>query len=421
MTKTTHLVLIGAGNRGAGIFGAYALEMPHLAKFVAVVEPDDNKREAFALRHKIPATHCFSSASELFQNPPSGIDGVVIATREDQRIEPLFRCMEHNWNILVEKPLCTNLRDLFRIHDAALSYGPILIVCHQLRLTPVYRTIKRLIDSGDYGEIVCIQHSENLDWTHMAHSFVRGYFNNDQLSPILLAKSCHDLDLLVHLVNRPAEKVASFGSLNYFRPENAPQNAPDFCLDGCAHRHACPYDVSKVYFSPRTDPAYLRQMGVIESSEQLRELLRTNRFGRCVFRCDNNVVDNQVVQISFAGGIQASFTMCGHNGRERRMTKISLTNGEIEFDGRGSDIRATRFVPYEDSITTAHSVGTHGGGDRAIMENFVDAILTNDQNRLLTPIRRSFEGHFLVFAAEYARKQRQVIDLADFESQLRVR
>ena len=419
MSKVVNLALIGAGNRGSGIFGQYALEMPHCARFTAVVEPDAVKRKAFSTTHGIAAGSCFESLSAFFENPPKGIEGVVIATLEDQRFDPVLQSMKQGWHILVEKPLCTNPEDLILIHDATKDYENILIVCHQMRLTPVYRTIKDLICSGAYGDIVCIQHSENLSWHHMAHSFVRGFWNSDKLAPMLLAKSCHDLDLLVHLTGRKPEKVASFGSLNYFRQENCPPGAPAFCLEGCLHSNSCPYDVMKIYFDEGTDPACIRQMGVVESKDQLRELLRTNQFGRCVFQAGNNVVDNQVVQIQFAGGIHASFTMCGHNGFERRMTKISLTNGEIEFTGLDDQIRATRFEPHLHETIKVYAKGTHGGGDRAIMDNFTGAILSGDQSGLFTPIQDSLDGHLLVFAAEEARHKGTVVDVRAYEEGIR--
>ena len=419
MSQAVKLALIGAGNRGSGVFGGYALEMPHRARFTAVVEPDAAKRNAFATAHRIEADRCFASAEEFFANPPSQIDGVVIATLEDHRFDLVSRSMDQGWHILVEKPLCTNPEDLIRIYDATKDYPNILIVCHQMRLTPVYRTVKSLIDSGAYGEMVCIQHSENLSWHHMAHSFVRGFFQNDRLTPMLLAKSCHDLDLLVHLTGQKASRVSSFGSLNYFRKENAPQGAPEYCLDGCPHAESCPYDVQKIYFEGDTDPAYIRQMGVVQDKDHLRELLRKNQFGKCVFRSDNNVVDNQVVQIQFERGIHASFTMCGHNAFERRMTKISMTNGEIEFTGLDTRIRATRFEPRIEEVIDVHAKGTHGGGDRAIMDNFTSAILTGDQSILVTPIRDSLEGHLLVFAAEEARAQGTVVDVREYEQDIR--
>jgi predicted dehydrogenase len=419
MDKQVKLALIGAGNRGQGIFGQYALDMPHRVKFTAVVEPDQSKREYFAANHGISPRRCFENSNDFFDANVSGIDGVVIATLEDERLEPVYKAMEKGLHILVEKPLCTNKEDLIRLYDATKDYEKIIIVCHQMRLTPIYKTIKQLIDSGEYGDIVCIQHSENLSYHHMAHSFVRGFFNNDSLTPMLLAKSCHDMDILTYLTGRDAVKVSSFGGLKYFKKENAPEGAAKYCLDGCPHYQDCPYHVLKIYFEDDTDPAYIRQMGVVKSKDQLRKLLSKNRFGKCVFHTDNNVVDNQTVQIEFEDDIHVSFTMCGHNGTERRMTKISMTNGEIVYDGLSKTIKTHRFEPLQDDLIEVKAKGSHGGGDRAIMDNYIDAIVSDDRSILLTPIKDSLEGHLLVFAAEEARAQDKVIKLREFENSIR--
>ena len=419
MNRQLKLALVGAGNRGTGIFGQYALNMPHRTKFVAVLEPDAAKRKKFAALHGIPESQCFADSETFFSRAAAEIEGVVIATLEDQRLEPVFRSMRRNWHILVEKPLCTNVTDLIRLYDATVNYPGIIIVCHQMRLAPIYRTIKSLLDSGRFGQPICVQHSENLAYFHMAHSFVRGFFNSSRLTPMLLAKSCHDMDLLTYLLGRRPLQVASFGALNYFRKENCPSGAPKFCLDGCPHYRTCPYHVMKLYFNEDTDPAFIRQMGVVESKEQLYDLLRHNQFGRCVFQCDNDVVDNQTVQIRFEDNISVSFTMCGHNGAERRMTKISMTNGEIEIDGLSGTIRTWSFEPLLRETIALPATGTHGGGDRAIMDNFMDAIETGDRSILYTPISKSFDGHLLVFAAEEARRTGQVVDLAQFEQTIR--
>jgi predicted dehydrogenase len=255
----------------------------------------------------------------------------------------------------------------------------------------------------------------------MAHSFVRGVFNNDSLTPMLLAKSCHDMDLLTHLIGKPAEKVASFGSLKYFTKENCPEGAPKYCLDGCPYYKECPYHVLKIYFDEDTDPAYIRQMGVglDTDKDRRREEISKNRYGKCVFQTDNNVVDNQTVQIQFEDNISVSFTMCGHNGVERRMTKISMTNGEIFYDGTGNTIKTWKFEPLLEDTIKVTAKGSHSGGDRAIMDNFVDAIVSNDKSILLTPIKDSLEGHLLVFAAEESRSTDRVINLREFEESKR--
>lgn len=421
MQKPVKLALIGAGNRGRGIFGQYALDMPHRAKYVAVAEPDEAKRNYFAELHKIPQAQRFADVHQLFAANIPEIEGVVIATQDKYRIEPIFGAMEKKWHILTEKPLCVNVEELIKIYDHTLNYEKFLIVGHQLRYTPIYSTIKTLVDSGKYGTITELQHSENVCYHHTAHSFTRGMGSNSlKLSSMLLQKSCHDMDLTTYISGKKIKRVASFGSLNYFKQENCPPNAPKFCLDGCPHSETCPYDVIKLYFNEDTDPAYLRQMGVVKDKNHLMELLKTNQFGRCVFQCDNDVVDNQVVAVEFEDGTTSSFTMCSHNGTERRTMKISLTNGEIDYNGADPNhIVVWSHNPLQKEIIEVAVNGTHGGGDRAIMNSFVNAIASNDRSKLLTPIEKSFEGHLLVFAAEEARRTGKVVSMREFEASAR--
>ena len=415
------IVLVGAGNRGRGIFGQYALNNPHRAKFVGVVEPDADRRAEFAKAHAIPAAMQFTSVSDLFAKHPEKVaDALIIATIENVRAEPIRLGMAAGYAVLCEKPLGLSASETVAVTDAAKEHGGLFMVCHQMRYTPLYRTLKRLVASGDYGRVVNIEHTENLDFEHMAHSYVRGFFNNDALTPMILAKSCHDMDLLLYLTEKNPVRLASFGSLFHFKPENAPEGAPDFCLDGCPAANSCPYDVRRAYFRPDTDAAYLRQMGVIRDRDHLLELLKTSRFGRCVYRCDNNVVDHQVCVIEFDGGVTASFTMAGHNGIERRRTRIQLTDAEIELDSSRKTIEIRRFSTGDHEILTPPSGGgTHGGGDRLIMENFVDAIMTGRAEFNLTSVAESLDSHLMAFAAEASRINGQSVVLADFERNVR--
>ncbi|MEI6168999.1 MAG: Gfo/Idh/MocA family oxidoreductase [bacterium] len=421
MSKPVRMALIGAGNRGRGIFGAYAKQMPHRAVFVAVAEPDEARRKAFSQEHGIPESARFQNAGDLFAAQGLDLEAVIVATVEDQRLEPVVQAINKGYHVLVEKPLGRSAAEVVAITDAAKKSDRVFAVCHQMRYMTPYATMKELIDSDRYGEVIAMQLSENLSYHHHAHSFVRGFFNSSRLTPMILAKCCHDMDVMCYLAGRRPVRVSSFGSLTWFKPENAPQGAPEYCLQGCPAAARCPYNVLKLYFNDDTDQAYIRQMGVVKSKDELMELLKTNRFGRCVYRCGNDVVDHQAVNVEFEGGLTVSFNMVGHNAVERRITKISLTNGEIGYDTSGDTVMAYQFEPLrEERIKPAGTVGTHGGGDRLIMEGFVDAIRSNGSAPMLTSVEMSLDSHLLAFAAEQSRLAKgAVIELRDFEANVR--
>lgn len=419
--KTASLVLIGAGNRGRGIFGQYALDHSNRARFVAVVEPDPARRNHFAEAHAIPEADRYENSRAFFAaNPRRIADGLVLATREDVREETVHAAVAQGYNILCEKPVALTAPAAIRLLDHAGHGSGFFMVCHQMRHTPLYGTLKHLIESGKFGRLVNVVHSENVSYEHMAHSFVRGFFNNDSLTPLILAKACHDMDLLVHLTGCRPTKVASFGQLTHFRLENAPAGAPIRCTDGCPASDTCPYDVRKVYFRPNTDPAYLRQMGVLENHSQLYEALKTNRFGRCVFHCDNNVIDHQVCSMVFEEGITASFVLTGHNAIDRRRTMVQLTDGELELDTFRGTITTSQFSTgaYE-TLEPTDRGGTHSGGDWTIMDRFIEALDTGNTDQLLTTAEESLDSHLLAFAAEESRRSGQVVALAEFENRMR--
>ena len=421
MSKPVRMALIGAGNRGRGIFGAYAKQMPHRAVFVAVAEPDEARRNAFSQEHGIPESARFQSAGELFAAKGLDLEAVIIATVEDQRLEPVVQAISKGYHVLVEKPLGCTAAQVVAMTDAARTSDRVFAVCHQMRYVTAYATMKELINSGRYGELIAMQLSENLSYHHQAHSFVRGFFNSSRLTPMILAKCCHDMDIMCYLTGRRPVRVSSFGSLTWFKPENAPQGAPNFCLEGCPAEARCPYNVLKLYFNDDTDQAYIRQMGVVKSKAELMDLLKTNRFGRCVYRCGNDVVDHQSVNVEFEGGLTVSFNMAGHNAVERRITKISLTNGEIGFDTSGDTITAFTFEPLrEERIKPSGMLGSHGGGDRLIMDGFVAAIQSKGAAPMLTSVDMSLDSHLLAFAAEQSRvEQGKVIDIRAFEESVR--
>jgi prepilin-type N-terminal cleavage/methylation domain-containing protein len=413
MHNPVRLALIGAGNRGQGIFGQYALDRPDRARFTHVVEPEPTRLARFARNHAIAPSHCFSSTEAFFASDLSDIDGVIIATLDDHRLQPLAGAMAANLPILIEKPLCTTPEQLLQIQNLTKNYAKPIAVCHQLRLTPAAMAIKRIIDSGALGQITAIAHEENVSYAHAAHSFVRGYLH-DRRGPILLAKCCHDFDLLTWYIGAPPALVSSFASLKHFTRANAPARAPAFCLDGCPHADSCPYEVTKTYLSPDTDQAWIRQMGVIDSHPQLLQVLKTNRFGRCVYHASELAIDSQTAIIQFQNGVNVSFMLSSHNATERRRTRISLTNGEINYDSSTPIVYAHSFLPNLSHQYPVQATGTHHGGDTAIMDNFIQAIASGNSSGLLTPIQTSFDGHFLVFAAEQSRKSGQTISFPDY-------
>jgi predicted dehydrogenase len=415
--KVVTAVIAGAGSRGMG-YASFAKEHPDRLKIVGVADPHAYNRQKMAEIYDLPADNIFTDWRELAARPKMA-DAVLICTQDAMHAEAAIAFAGLKYAILLEKPMAPNEPDCQRIAQAVKENDILFAVCHVLRYTHYTRTLKALVDSGKIGEVVSIQHLEPVGYWHQAHSFVRGNWRNEQQSsPMLLAKSCHDLDWIAYIMGAPCQSLSSFGSLKHFRTAEKPAEAAGAtrCLD-CTFEPKCPYSAKKIYLG-RLE---LGQLGwpldVITPEPTLDSVtaaLQTGPYGRCVYECDNNVVDNQVVSMQFAGGKTGVFTMTAFNQAAYRKTRIFGTLGELYGDG--VDIEHFDFLT--DQTTLIHTkvsdnttLGGHGGGDYGLMDAFVAAVSTNDRSRILSGVDESLDSHRMVFAAEQARLANCVINL----------
>ncbi|MFC4854078.1 Gfo/Idh/MocA family protein [Actinophytocola glycyrrhizae] len=396
--------IVGAGQRGAG-YAEWIGAQPG-AEVVAVAEPRAHQRERLAREHGV--TRVFSSWEELAAAPKLA-DAAVVATQDSEHVGPVVALARKGYHLLVEKPLAPTPEECTALVDAVTEAGVLFAVCHVLRYRPYTRLVKRLVDEGRLGEIVSVQHLEPVGHWHYAHSYVRGNWRRtDQASFMLLAKSGHDIDWLRHIVGRPVERVSSFGSLRHFTAEHAPPGAADRCLD-CAVEQTCPYSARRLYLGMVREGATGWPVSVLTdevSEASVTAALREGPYGRCVYRCDNDVVDHQVVAMEFAGGATATFTMTAFTPHVDRRTQIFGTRGFL--DGDGGQVRLHDFVTERTEVLTVPSDGQdaeagHGGGDAGLMAAFTTAVETGDASHILSGPAESLESHLAVFAAERAR------------------
>lgn len=406
------LLIIGAGNRGAGYATAAQLQ-PERVRIAGVAEPRASYRQAIAQTYNLPAQHVFADWREAASRPRFA-DAVVIATPDALHVEPAIAFARLGYAMLLEKPMAPNEADCRRIVDAVEQSGVIFAVGHVLRYTPYTRQIKALLAAGAIGDLVSLQHLEPVGYWHFAHSFVRGNWRNEALSsPVLLAKSCHDLDWIRHIMGAPCRAVSSFGSLRHFRAEERPAGAAERCLD-CQVEPDCPYSARKIYLGRVAQGQVGWPVDVLTpdvTAASVEAALRAGPYGRCVYACDNDVLDNQVVAMQFEGGRTASFTLAAFTEAGPRRTTLFGTRGELHCDGR--TIRVHDFLhdatqEIDVARLTADQPAGHGGGDYGLMDAFVSAVAANDPSLILSGPRESLESHLMVFAAERARREGRV-------------
>lgn len=402
--------IVGAGQRGTG-YATWIGRHGDRARVVAVAEPRAYQRESLAREHGVE--HVYSSWRELAAGPRLA-DVAIVTTQDSEHVEPAIALARKGYHILVEKPLAPTPADCTRLVDAVTEAGVLFAVCHVMRYRPYTKLVKQLVDDGRLGEIMSVQHLEPVGHWHYAHSYVRGNWRRSDLASfMLLAKSGHDIDWLRHIVGRPVERVSSFGSLRHFRQSSQPAGAADRCLD-CAVETTCPYSAPRLYLgmvrAGRTGwPVNVLTDDVTESG--VTTALREGPYGRCVYTCDNDVVDHQVVAMEFAGGVTATFTMTAFTPHVDRRTQIFGTRGFL--DGDGSRVRVHDFLSEitETLETPTDGLSTedgHAGGDAGLMAAFTTAVETGDPSHILSGPAESLESHLTVFAAERSRLSGQV-------------
>lgn len=408
--KQITAVVIGAGNRGC-TYAGYAKNHPEELKIVAIAEPRAERLHDLADCVNVPFCNRFSNWEDLLDKPKMA-DCAFICTLDDDHIGPAIKAMEMGYDLLLEKPMSNTEDECRIIVQTAKQLNRKLTVCHVLRYTPFYMTLKALIDQGEIGEVTTINQIENVGYWHQAHSFVRGNWRNSvETSPMLLQKSCHDMDIILWLMGKNCLRVQSFGSLRHFTAENAPAGAPMRCLDGCPHENSCPYYAPKLYMDMERIGWPIDVITTDFTLEGRRKALEEGPYGRCVYHCDNDVVDRQVVNLDFEDGAIATFTMTGLSADFSRQLKIFGTEGQITADMGTKEIVLHRFGEEKRNIPVDMGLEAsgHGGGDYGIMSDFLNILRNGGESR--TSAEVSLQSHLICFAAERSRKENIVITL----------
>lgn len=415
--KKMSAIVVGFGARGAR-YAEYSMKHPEELEILAVADPIPNRLESAKIRHNVPDDMLFADWRDLAALPKMA-DFAIVGTQDNMHYEPALALIDKGYDLLLEKPMAPTAWECKAIMEAAEKKGVRVVVCHVLRYTDFWGKLKDLLDEGAVGKVQSIIHMENVGNEHYSHSFVRGNWRNTaESSCMILAKSCHDMDLLQWLIGKQCKKVQSFGSLTYFTHENRPEGAPDRCTQGCPHADTCNYNAIKLYCEA-AETHWFRRVAAktvdFPTDEQVREAIETGPYGRCVFACDNDVVDHQVVNLEFEDGCTVSFTMCAFN-KGGRFMRIFGTKGEIEADMDECNIKVYSFdthaVTEYNTKKVGHDISAgHGGGDQGIVRDAVKYLSGEEQPKTISSVRTSYLSHLMAFAAEESRLTEKVVDL----------
>lgn len=422
--KQISVILIGAGLRGKR-YTNHMLEFKDKFKVIGVAEPIEGRRNSIKDKHGILDDMCFSDWKEILSKPKMA-DLAIISTMDHMHYEPAMKAIELGYDILLEKPVAPTAKECADIALAAKKRGVKVLVCHVLRYTPFFKKIKEIVMNGTIGDIMSIVHVEGVGNVHQSHSYVRGNWHSEaQTAPMLLAKCCHDLDILQWLLDEPCEKVQSFGKLTHFTPENAPEGAPERCIDGgCPIEDTCPYNCRKLYYESKDNtwfrPACTRGIAKdeIPTDEEVMTALKTTDFGLCVYHANNDVVDHQTVNLQFKSGANATLSMNAFN-KGGRYIRIFGTKGELFANMKDDKITVYTFEDrkqVEVSFIAAKEsiLGGHGGGDVGLVSELYDYLDGNYSGYCAADINISVKNHLIGFAAEKSRREDTVESIDKF-------
>lgn len=398
------IAVLGLGQRG----NAYLHILKVFCKDIEIVAVCDiNATKVDQIAKKFKVKNKYYSDKDFFAAGKIA-DAIIIATQDRNHFDHCTQAMDIGYkNILMEKPVSPIIEECIALNDIAEKTGVSIVVCHVLRYSKYYKKIKELITDGTIGDIMTINHTENVAYYHFAHSFVRGNWRNSQTTaPFLLAKCCHDFDLLYWFMDRPCLSVSSFGYLSHFTKENMPKGAADRCLD-CKVAN-CAYNAENLYIKdPFYKATFLRYQTRIltdksgSNKQEKYKALREGNYGRCVYKCDNNVVDHQIVNMNFEGGATASHTVTAFSKKFYRRTQVSGTKGEIIANDIDGKLHINIYGGKSKVIRTKFIKGLgHVDGDINLIKNWCKLIkgeLTDDKD--ITYLRHTIPSHKIVLSA----------------------
>lgn len=428
--KQLTAVVVGFGGRGA-TYCRYATTHPEELQIVAVADSNPARRQMAQNIHSIPEEHLYATWEDLAAQPRMA-DVAIIATQDDMHYAPAMALIESGYNLLLEKPMAPTPRECKEITEAAERKGVKVVVCHVLRFSPLWRTIKQVIEDGRLGRIISITAMENVGHHHQVSSYVRGPWRNTaESSSMIMAKCCHDMDILQWLIGKKCKQVQSFGSLSYFTHANKPEGSPAFCIDGCPNGENCHYNAVKYYLEDKENNEWFHKHLTVRYATPItdREALKLDKYGRCVFDCDNDVVDHQVVNLEYEDGTTVSFSMCAFN-RGGRHIRIFGTDGELVANSETGKVEVFTFgnMRFGDPKQKWETIEVgakgndifsgHGGGDTGIMIDTLAFLRGEKPSSSICEVRVSFENHITGFAAEESRLSNTIISIEEYEKSI---
>ena len=407
--KVFTVAIIGVGARGANAYGWQLNDATDKFNVVALCDILQERLDIFGKKFGVAEENRFLDEDEFFKERRA--DVLLIAPPDKCHIRHALKAFALGYDVMTEKPLTDDLDECHALLEAQKKSGSKALVCHVLRYAPAFVKAKEFLEEGAIGKLIQIEALERVGFWHQAHSYVRGNWRNLECSaPMILAKCCHDLDLLQYYAASKCKSISSVGDLTYFKAENAPEGSTDRCTT-CPHVETCAFSAKRIYIDEwhrREQPVDIWPFNVLTTApiteEKLWKAIQEGPYGRCVFRCDNDVVDHQLTQMTFENGVKASLSMTGFTACGGRRIVFHGTEGEMILDEATNSLDVLHYVngPTKLDISVLSDCGyAHGGGDVYIIKKLYEILCGNGS--IDTSLEASVESHLMGIYAEESR------------------
>ena len=414
------VVLIGCGDR-ACVYAHFGVHEFKQMEIVAAVDPDEARRIYVHNQFNVPLDRCYKDISEVLSQGKIA-DAVINGTMDALHIETSIPFLKQGYDMLLEKPITNNEEELLKLAKTAKEHNCKLMICHVLRFSDFYREIKKTLLSGEVGNIININTTERVGAYHSSVSYLRGKWNSEVKcgSSLLLAKCCHDLDLIAWFNNSTRPMMTySMGGRNFFNRENAPKGCGERCLVDCPKeiKEKCIYDAEYMYIKNDHLPWYPWQCTGknyqdVTLEEKIESLKTYNPHGKCIYKCDGDLLDHQQVLIKFKDGSTACHTLVLGAMKADRTIHIMGTKGEIEGAASEGKLYIRTFdkdtAGYKERVVNFNEkkgeTGGHFGGDKGIVQDFLSYLSGNKPSISTTVINDSIIGHLMVYDADLSIK-----------------
>jgi predicted dehydrogenase len=398
MTKKlpVSIAILGFGGRAEGM-AEYARQNPDQLRVVAVADPQPQRRQRAAEMFG-PQCRTFETGEEFYHhNEGTSVDGIWVISQERTHAELAVPALERGIPLMVEKPLATSIRDAYRICEA-FDRNPVpLTVPHSLRYLASYRKVKEIVASGVLDRILHIHAVEQIDHQHTVGYYRRGPGMYRANTAFLLAKCCHDIDIINWMMGGVlAKSVACFGGADYFKPRT---DLPKLCTESCPQSKTCPFFGKEFAGKPY----------VVD-----KDTMAVGQGDLCAWNSGAEQVDHQTLIIQYEDGTTADFTLKCF-GDDRRPLQITGSLGTVYATPESVELVLYHPARVEKFDLPLPS-GSHGGGDYALIRDWIEAVISGGKTNSAT-VHESAEAVAVCIGAELAMMHHQIVEMADLRQQ----